>query len=204
MNQQISQDPLENLLTSSLVKIEQHLEPLEIVTGFETRNRFSIIGNNFVLFGREDSPVISRMFVPNWRAFTFNISDGEGSVWLSLRKPFDILFAKVVVSDRYGQPIGLVRTRLSIIAKRLDILDENLTVCATLRSTALHPWTFNIQVNGSPAGVLTRRWGGLARETFTDANNFTLELYPSLSMTMRKLLLAAAFLIDFNWYERKK
>lgn len=118
MNQQISQDPLENLLTSSLVKIEQHLEPLEIVTGFETRNRFSIIGNNFVLFGREDSPVISRMFVPNWRAFTFNISDGEGSVWLSLRKPFDILFAKVVVSDRYGQPIGLVRTRLSIIAKR--------------------------------------------------------------------------------------
>ena len=50
-------------------------------------------------------------------------------------------------------------------------------------------------------GKITKEWGGLAKEGFTDADTFRL-VYPNDSdIKLKALFLGAAFLIDFRFFE---
>ncbi|XP_070561861.1 phospholipid scramblase 3-like [Ptychodera flava] len=50
---------------------------------------------------------------------------------------------------------------------------------------------------------LSKQWGGLAREMFTNATNFSAEFPIDLDVKVKATLLAACFLIDFMFFENK-
>ncbi len=66
----------------------------------------------------------------------------------------------------------------------------------------LHPWTFEIRENDQQVGKITKKWSGLAKEAFTDADNFAIEMPPGKDVETKSILLGAVFLIDFVHFER--
>ena len=67
----------------------------------------------------------------------------------------------------------------------------------------LHPWTFQIRSRGTEVGKITKKWSGLLKESFTDADNFGV-LFPADWPVERKgLFLGAVFLIDFVHFENR-
>ena len=50
-------------------------------------------------------------------------------------------------------------------------------------------------------GRITKKWSGLLREAFTDADTFGVEMGPAMDPRLRPLMVAATFLIDFLYFE---
>jgi hypothetical protein len=65
----------------------------------------------------------------------------------------------------------------------------------------LKAWTFRVLRAEREVATIVKRWSGLGRETFTDADRFTLEFADVRDVTQRKLLLGALFLIDIQHFE---
>ena len=65
----------------------------------------------------------------------------------------------------------------------------------------LKPWTFFIKNNDVEYGKITKEWGGLTKEGFTDADTFRLVFPNDSDIKLKALFLGAAFLIDFRFFE---
>ena len=69
----------------------------------------------------------------------------------------------------------------------------------------LRPWTFQIRLPGlgdDEVGLIQKKWSGLAKEMFTEADNFWVEMGGVNDPTLRALLFAATVLIDVVHFER--
>ncbi len=51
-------------------------------------------------------------------------------------------------------------------------------------------------------GKISKQWSGLAREAFTDSDNFGVSFPQDLDVRMKAVLLGAVFLIDFMFFEK--
>src|SRR5699024_4285368 len=76
---------------------------------------------------------------------------------------------------------------------------------AVLFGPFFRPWTFEIRLPGSdlPRGVVQKKWSGLVKEMFTEADNFWVELDQIDDPNLRALLFSATVLIDVVHFEKK-
>lgn len=51
-------------------------------------------------------------------------------------------------------------------------------------------------------GKISKEWSGLAKEAFTDADNFGIQFPEDLDVRMKAVCLGACFLIDFMFFEK--
>ena len=54
---------------------------------------------------------------------------------------------------------------------------------------------------GEQVGLVTKQWSGMAKEVFTDADNFGISFPLDLDVKVKATLLGALFLIDYMYYE---
>ena len=52
-------------------------------------------------------------------------------------------------------------------------------------------------------GVVKKKWRGLATEMFTNANSFSINFPMDLDVKAKAVLMGAAFLIDFMFFEQQ-
>lgn len=52
-------------------------------------------------------------------------------------------------------------------------------------------------------GKITKQWSGLLKEAFTDADNFGVSFPMDLDVSIKGVLVGAAFLIDFMFFEKQ-
>lgn len=193
--------------------VRQRKEWLEVFTGFEQANKYALVTEGGALagwalekpggFGR----FLARSLLKNMRPFELMVFPAEGPsapAELSVRRPFTWYFARLYVWDRDGQPIGQVRQRWSWIRRRLDLETPDGRTVARIVGPLLHPWTFIAQRGpegaSREAGRVEKKWGGLLKEAFTDADTY-LVTFGDPDRTFRRLFLAAALLIDSRWFE---
>jgi len=67
----------------------------------------------------------------------------------------------------------------------------------------LRPWTFDVIVGGTASGQIQKKWSGLLKEGFSDADNFGVTLRPQFDARQKALILGAVFLIDFVHFENR-
>ena len=66
----------------------------------------------------------------------------------------------------------------------------------------MKPNTFTIQRDGSEIARVTKRWSGVVREAFSDADTFQIQQdAPGITRDLSLLILATAFAIDFDFFE---
>lgn len=197
---------LERLVTAHpTLLVRQAREWVEILLGVEEANRYEICDEAGRVVARAAESggglltLLLRMALRRLRPLDLKIYNAAGEPLGTAKKPFRFYFHEFDIFDK-DQKIGKVIRRFAIFSRRFELLNAEGQVLATLESRLFRIWTFKVLVGGREIGRISKRWGGLLREAFTDADTFGVA-FGEAEPRLRKLLLFATFLVDFTSFE---
>ena len=180
------------------------------IFGFETRNKYQIKNSNgdVVLFAAEKSKgffdTLKRFFLGHWRTFEIEIFTPNKEPYILAIHPFRFFFRRFEIYDSEKKHIGSLQQRFAIFSKKFDVLDKNEKVHLEVSSPIWKIWTFPFVYNDVEKAVIEKKWSGLLKEAFTDADNFRIEFKKDdLSEDLRKVLIASGIFIDLLFFEKK-
>lgn len=198
------------LLHQNALRVRQKKEWGEILTGFEGRNAYEVVGDDGrTLFyagevGEGLGLWLLRIFLKAKRPFTLELKTPSGATVLRLRRPWRFWLSTLEVEDGDGRLLGHIQQRFRFFTRAYDVLGPNGEELAHLRGPFFRPWTFVIEEGGSEVGTIAKRWSGFGKELFTDADNFGIQFDgASRDARLRPLAVAATFLIDFVHFENR-
>lgn len=197
---------MDRLSAVSGITIRQQKEWGEILTGFETRNRYMVsdeAGRNLYVAAEDAGSPIIRWFLKALRPFVIAVLTEAGQEVLRVVRPFRFYFHRAEVVGPQGQPLGAIERRFSILRRVYSVQDRSGTEIFQLFGPILHPWTFQIRKDGAEYGKITKKWSGLMKEGMTDADNFGVAFPADWPVETKALFLGAVFLIDFVHFENK-
>jgi uncharacterized protein YxjI len=198
---------LENLAQADALIIRQQKEWGEILTGFETKNKYEVVDlfSNPLLEVQEEGgsalTTITRLFLKALRPFTMHLFSPQGAGLFKLARPFRFYFHELDVSRSNGAPLGKIKRRFALLRRIYSVVDRNGNEIFELFGPLLHPWTFQIKRDDKEVGKITKKWSGLVKESFTDADNFGITFPKGIDLSQKAVLLGAVFLIDFVHFE---
>jgi uncharacterized protein YxjI len=118
--------------------------------------------------------------------------------------PFRWFFQRLDVFGAGDRPVGSLQQRFAWFHKRFDFLDTRDRVVMTMTSPMWKIWTFPIKKGDRDVSVIEKKWSGLARELFTDGDNFRVRFTDArLTADEKLLLLAGAVFTDLLYFETK-
>jgi len=208
--------PFETALAESRrLVVKQQRNVLENFTGIEARGRYAVhteqgaFTAGFSEHAEGAGSLAARWFLKANRPFTMSLYPAEhpDRPTLVLVRPWRWFFAHMEVREAAGgRVLGRIQQRWGWFRKRLDVEAPGGAVLARLTGPFFRPWTLLLETGpaggGREGGRIEKKWSGLLRETFTDADNFLVTLPPG-DATLRRLVLAAAVLVDFLWFEHR-
>jgi uncharacterized protein YxjI len=189
---------------SESIFVKQKKEWGEILTGFETKNRYAVSNslNQEIYLAAEESSIISRLLLKTWRPLTLHILSTAGHKVFKNTKPFKFYFHEMHISDASDQHLGTVKKEFSMLSKKFLIEDNEGVELFRIHGPLFHPWTFNILKNDMEVGKILKKWSGLGKEAFTDADNFNITFPQGIDAKQKAILLGALFLIDLLYFEK--
>ena len=186
--------------------VRQIVERLEAFTGIETENRYGVLTpeGEELLYAYEESGFLARFLLKSHRPLTINVVDNNHQHVLAARRGFFWINSHLYMHDSSDQIIGSLHRQFKVIGRRFILLDGSGNQIAEIRGQGIfRPNTFRIyDMQDQEIARITKQWGGVMREMFTDADTFLVEYYnQGLDQTMRTLILASAFSIDLDFFE---
>ncbi|CAG2105931.1 unnamed protein product [Medioppia subpectinata] len=164
----------------------------------------------------EDTDCCTRNCCGPYRPFDMKILDNTQREIIHLYRPLRCsscwcfcCLQRLEVMSPPGHVIGYVVQEWSILFPKYRIEDANGDTVLRIEGPFC---TFSIcgdvefqvtSVDGKQqVGKITKQWSGLAREMFTDADNFGISFPLDLDVNIKAVLLGACFLIDFMFFEK--
>ncbi len=197
---------------SHRLSVRQRKRWLEILTSFDSPNTYVVYdeaGNpvfNVEEQGRGFAQFLKRVFLGSYRPYSSHVEDltAQGHL-LVLRRPFRFYFHRLEVTDAQGNRLGAIQRRWTWLRRKYTVEGPTGEEVATLFGPIFRPWTFEIRLPGSDAevGVVQKKWSGLMKEMFTEADNFWVQFDNVTDPQLRALLFSATVLIDTVHFEAK-
>ena len=187
--------------------VKQQKEWTEIVTDWETANRYQVStadGTPLYYAGETGSgamAMLTRGFLKNKRPFTMELRDAQGLPAFTVQRPWTWIFSRADIVGPDGLVLGKIQQRWAWFNRKFTISDRHGVEVAEIFGPIFHPWTFELRVGGQTVGKITKEWSGLLKEAFTDADTFGVEYGPGMNTDLRLVTLGATFLIDFLYFE---
>jgi len=207
---------IEDILSENQFIIKQERELLEALTGFETKNKYSILDkqNDKIGFIAEQGSgfiaLLKRFFLRNHAPFDISVFNLERNEVLQLHRPFFWFFSDLIVSfkDKNNNvtKYGSIHRKFSIFSKRYSILNSHGKEVFKIQSAFWKIWKFPIfDTMERPMGFITKKWQGLVSEIFTDKDSYLIQLEsPDLTPEDKVLLFASGISIDFDFFENNQ
>lgn len=193
--------------------IQQKRELAEIIIDWETKNRYAVLDEEKRTLGmlaEKGSGLMAflkRALLRSHRSMEVELVDLEGQRLLLLNRPFFFFFSTLTVLGGDGAVLGEVRRRFGILYRKYDLVDRSGRVFARISSPLWRLWTFPVRGEDSPGeAVISKKWGGLLQEVFTDSDLFGVDYGQtgSWSAVRRRIIFAAAISIDFDFFENNQ
>jgi uncharacterized protein YxjI len=197
---------MEKLKSIDSLMVSQQKELGEIITGFETKNKYVISdvnGNRLYLAAEEAGSLLLRLFLKALRPFKVVVINEQNQVVIRVVRPFRFYFHEAEIFDAQGRRLGIIKKRFSLLRRIYSVIDRSGQEVYQLFGPILHPWTFQIKKNDVELGKITKKWSGLLKEGFSDADNFGVMFPAQWEIEKKALMLGAVFLIDFVHFENK-
>jgi uncharacterized protein YxjI len=197
--------------------VKQKVELLEAIIGFEQGNQYTVkdqAGNKIFYVG-EESNICGRQFCNSRRAFTLNVKDSAGSNVLVMDRGLNCTCFcglccpdKLTVSTPSGQLLGTVEEEFAILNPLFAIKNAAGSTVLKVQGPILAfsclggSVVFQIQnLQGVTVGTISKEWGGIVSELFTDADSFHMSFPQDLDPAVKAVCMGALFLIDYEYYE---
>jgi uncharacterized protein YxjI len=196
------------LATQPQLSLRQRKEWVEILIDFETRNQYAVRGaggeelGTLAEQGGGLGRLLTRWLLRSHRPLEAALCDRSGALLLRFSRPFFFLFSDLHVTDAEGRRVGSVHRRFGVLNRRYDLRDAFGRTFARVRSPLWRIWTFFVEAEDGRRATIGKRWGGLLREVFADADTFGVDFsQASFGPDERAVIFAAAVSIDFDFFE---
>ena len=207
---------LESLAMVDQLILKQEVEVMEVATGIEEANKYTVCDKdgNVMFLVEEETTCCNRFCCGICRSFDVLIMD-------TLRKPIITLISpttcnccclrSIEVQSPPGRIIGYAKQKFTWFYPKIIIqkgqggrgealIAANGTFCALGKCVAGDA-DFILTRGKEKIGKVSKKWGGATQEIFTDADTFGITFRKDLDTTTKALLLGAAILIDFAFFE---
>ncbi|KAI8495013.1 Phospholipid scramblase 3 [Branchiostoma belcheri] len=202
---------LEYMTQIDQLLVKQQVELLEAFTGFETNNKYKIMNSQGqkVYFAAEDNDCCSRQCCGNIRSFEMKIMDNSQNEVIHLSRPLRCMHCmwacclqELEVQSPPGTTVGWVKQTWHPFLPKFVVQNSAGETVLTIEGPCLNcsfcgDVEFDIMTadETSKVGKISKQWSGLAREMFTDADNFGIQFPMDLDVKVKACLLGAVFLI---------
>jgi len=119
---------VERLAATSSLVISQQKEWGEILSGFETKNKYVVfdeVGNQLYLAAEESGSTMARWFLKALRPFTISVLSNDGQLVLQVNRPFEFYFHRADIVDAEGRLLGTIQRRFSMLRRIYSVLDAH-------------------------------------------------------------------------------
>nr|XP_033780399.1 phospholipid scramblase 2-like [Geotrypetes seraphini]XP_033780401.1 phospholipid scramblase 2-like [Geotrypetes seraphini] len=208
---------LEYLTQIDQILIHQIVEMVEVLTGFETNNKYEIRNSmgQQIFFAQEDTDCCTRNCWGSLRPFNMQITDNAGREIIHVYRPlkcgsccFPCCLQKMEVQSPPGVPIGYIvqnwhmwKGKFSVQNAAGETVLKVIGPCCTCRCCADVNFEVTTADESQMVGRICKQWSGMGKELFTKANNFGIQFPLDLDVKTKAVLLGACFLIDFMFFE---
>ncbi|KAF2353306.1 Scramblase [Trinorchestia longiramus] len=197
--------------------VKQKKEMIEIFLGYESANKYEVMNNlgQIIFMAMEESDCCSRNMCANLRPLDIKIIDGNKTEVMSFSRPlactgccYPCCLQTMDIECPPGTAIGRLEQEWSILTPKFAVKDETgrtvlkiegpicqCSLCGDVEFEVLSS-EGNTQV-----GKISKKWGGILKESFTDADYFGVNFPMDLDAKVKASLLGALFLIDFLYFE---
>ncbi|ESP00896.1 hypothetical protein LOTGIDRAFT_200611 [Lottia gigantea] len=211
---------LQYLTQVDQLMVKQKLEAIEAVTGFETNNKYEITNSmgQRIYQAVEDTCCCTRNCCGASRPFDIKILDNTRKQVIHLSRPLrcstcwcPCCLQKVTVEAPPGKTVGYVRQAWSCCKPKFKINDASDQTILRIKGPCCQ-WNICGDIDfdvtsadeSTDVGRISKQWTGLAKEMFTDADNFGMSFPLDLDVKIKSVMLGAVFLIDFMFFEKDK
>uniref|UniRef100_A0A336LHY0 CSON014425 protein n=1 Tax=Culicoides sonorensis TaxID=179676 RepID=A0A336LHY0_CULSO len=208
---------LDALKSLNHLLVEQNVEKLETLTGFETNNKYTIktLQDKTIFFAVEENDCFTRNCFGHVRPFEMRIFDNNGdrkNEVIHLSRPlrcseccFPGFLQKLEVRSPSPSPsrelFGTVEQIWSISHITFNINDASGDPVLKIQRPyffmeCCSDVDFEVKsMKNEPMGKVTKQWSGIAQESLTKADNFEIKFPMDLDVKIKAVLLGACFLI---------
>lgn len=189
-------------------RLEQEVELIEAFLDVETENRYRVVTPVGKGHAAEVTKGLFTYFIRNLlgsrRPLELEVTDTVGKKALRVWRPFFWFFSTVHVESTDGVKLGEVRQRFALLSSRYDLVDATGRAFARIARPPWKIWKFPIcDDEGREVGSIEKKWSGLLKELFTDADSFEVDLGSApWTPEQRAVFLAAGLLVDLDWFEK--
>ncbi|XP_078521822.1 phospholipid scramblase 1-like isoform X2 [Lissotriton helveticus] len=212
---------LEYLSQIDQILVHQQIELLEILTGYETNNKY-VVKNSLgqqIYFAAEQTDCCTRYWCGPARPFTITIIDNSGREVMRVSRPYRCCsccacaccLQELQVEAPPGTTIGYVVENWHICLPKFTVLNEKregvlkingpCVACSCCSDVDFQVTSLD---ETAVVGKISKQWTGLLREAFTDADNFGIQFPLDLDIKSKATLFGACFLIDFMFFEHSQ
>lgn len=187
------------LLNYNRFFVNQKAKLIELTNEYRIRDEN---GNDIGMIRQEGQTALKKAarFVSSLDQFmthTFALYDNTGTKVLELTRPKKFIKSKVLVADGGGRPVGVIAQQNAIGKIRFGLEDGGGTGLGEIRAENWRAWNFAIvDHTGQERARITKKWEGLAKTMFTTADDYLVEIDPSVTGDYRLLVLASAIGVD--------
>lgn len=190
---------MSNLLELNRLVINQKGKLIELTNEYKIRDEE---GNDVGFIRQEGQSKLRKVvrFVSNVDQFLTHrlaVYDATNTKVIELVRPGKVFKSRLQVTDGTGAEVGQI-VQQNVFGKiRFDLVGAQGEALGQIRAENWRAWNFAI-VDSSEREVarITKKWAGLAKAAFTTADNYVLEVDPSLQGTLRTLVVGAAAAVD--------
>ena len=136
--------------------------------------------------------------------FTLEITDVNEKIVAVIKRGWTFWMSKITIEDGNGNINGYIKQKFRFLKPRFQIFDADNNQIAEINGD-WKAWKFSItDSNGSPIGSISKKWAGVAKEFFTSADKYIVQIDTAFAEDRNKMnIVATAITIDMVLKESK-
>ena len=187
-----------SILTESILIVNQKAKIIEV------NNEYAIFDQNAQQIGAirqvgqsaAKKAVRVLTSVDQFLTHKLQIVDNGGNVILQVTRPAKFMKSRVIIANGYGQEIGQI-VQQNVFGKIRFSIEAGGQPMGSISAENWRAWNFAIKnVHEQEVGRITKTFEGIAKTLFTTADNYVVQIDPSLPEPMRSLVVASALAVD--------
>ncbi len=190
-------------ITQQKLFVKQKAEIGEVFTSVEGENNYIISDekNNKLYTAIEKSNFAARNLIRGIAPFKVTLYDTKKTELYTINKQTSFIFSKYKI-DTNAKDLGTIQRRFAFLKKKYTIHDDKGFIQLKCISAFFHPWTFRIFKNGQQIAVISKKWSGITKEAFTDADSFMIDYMSIKDQWLKQMILALSIAIDYDFFEK--
>lgn len=186
------------LLTQPVLVVNQKAKLIELTNEYAVFDGDGRQLGTVVQVGQSKARKVLRLVssLDQYLSHRLEVRDESGTVVLQLTRPAKILKSTVVVADAGGAEIGRI-VQENVVGKIRFGFEAGGSRVGGIQAENWRAWDFAVHdAAGREVARISKKWEGLAKNLFTTADNYVVQIPAPIDEPLRSLVVASALTVD--------